>query len=390
VQELFFLLLPVAAFYGWYMGVRSVYQKKKKKENKLNRDYLKGLNLLFSDQPDKAVDHFIALLDVDSETIETHLALGNLFRQRGEVDRAIRIHQNLIARPSLTREQRDLALLQLGNDFYQSGLLDRCEEIFTQLKDSPEYKEVALEHLLKIYQQMQDWDEALLIAKQLNKIFTTKDRTITLAYLYCCVADELIRPEDQKKKIKLYNKAITTSRYCISARIALSAHYEDQGDIEQALEVLAKIPEIDVDFTEIILEKLHYLSNEINDEEGLIKYLYRIVSMGGGASAVILLSKLIYKHRGQEQALHFMLQELEKNPTMKGFSKLMTYYLKQATSESEIKSLSFLQSLVENQIKLRAHYSCHKCGYSTARLHWLCPSCKTWGRIKPIRGLDGE
>jgi len=125
VQEIFFLLLPIAAFYGWYMGVRSVHQNNQKKENKLSRDYVKGLNFLLSEQPDKAVDHFIALLEVDDETIDTHLALGNLFRQRGEVERAIRIHQNLIARPSLTREQRDLALLQLGNDFYQSGLFDR-------------------------------------------------------------------------------------------------------------------------------------------------------------------------------------------------------------------------------------------------------------------------
>ena len=106
MQEVFFLLLPVAAFYGWYMGVRSVHQKNQKKGNKLSRDYVKGLNFLLGEQPDKAVDHFIALLEVDSETIETHLALGNLFRQRGEVERAIRIHQNLIARPSLTREQR--------------------------------------------------------------------------------------------------------------------------------------------------------------------------------------------------------------------------------------------------------------------------------------------
>ena len=390
MQEIFFLLLPIAAFYGWYMGVRSVYQKKKKKENKVNRDYLKGLNLLFSDQPDKAVDHFIALLEVDNDTIETHLALGNLFRQRGEVDRAIRIHQNLIARTNLTREQRDLALLQLAYDFYQSGLLDRSEEIFTQLKESPEYKETALENLLKIYQQMQEWDNALLVAKLLNKIEKTKDRITTLAYLYTCVADALTQPEDDKKKIKLYNKAISISPQCIRARIALSAYYEAQDDIEQALELLARVPELDIDFTEMVLNKLRELSAKINDEEGLIKYLYRIVSLGGGASAVIMLSKLIEENRSIEQAQSFMQQELTKNPTMKGFSKLMTYYLKQASSEQEAKSLSFLRGLVENQIALRSHYRCHKCGYSTGRLHWLCPSCKTWGRIKPIRGLDGE
>ena len=117
MQEIFFLLLPIAAFYGWYMGVRSVHQKTQKKGNQLSRDYVKGLNFLLNEQPDKAVDHFIALLDVDDETIETHLALGNLFRQNGEVERAIRIHQNLIARPSLTLEQRDLACSNLVKIF---------------------------------------------------------------------------------------------------------------------------------------------------------------------------------------------------------------------------------------------------------------------------------
>lgn len=206
MQEIFFLLLPVAAFYGWYMGVRSVHQKKQKKGNKLSRDYVQGLNFLLSDQPDKAVDHFIALLEVDSETIETHLALGNLFRQRGEVDRAIRIHQNLIARPSLTREQRDLALLQLGNDFYQSGLFDRSEEIFLQLKESPEYQEVALEKLLNIYQQLKEWQEAISVTERLNKLVSGKNNNRTLSYLYCSLADELTELSDIKKKIKAYIK----------------------------------------------------------------------------------------------------------------------------------------------------------------------------------------
>ncbi|WP_413701340.1 hypothetical protein ACLKMH_06605 [Psychromonas sp. KJ10-10] len=116
------------------------------------------------------------MLDVDSETIETHLALGNLFRQRGEVERSIRIHQNLIARPSLTREQRDLALLQLGRDFYQAGLFDRCEEIFLQLKQSPEYKQVALENLLNIYQQLKDWKEAVAITEAYNRLGKVKPK----------------------------------------------------------------------------------------------------------------------------------------------------------------------------------------------------------------------
>jgi len=387
VQEIFFLLLPVAAFYGWYMGVRSVHQKTQKKENKLSRDYVKGLNFLLSDQPDKAVDHFIALLEVDNETIETHLALGNLFRQRGEVERSIRIHQNLIARPSLTREQRDLALLQLGRDFYQAGLFDRSEEIFVQLKQSPEYKQVALENLLSIYQQLKDWKEAVIVTETLNKLSKGKAKRRTLAYLYCSLASE---SDDEKQQVKLYKKALVIFPACVKASMALCDFYQRNDRPEKALQILQTIPEVDIDFSEIILEKLLLLHQQLGSEEELIIYLYRIISLGAGASSVILLSKLIAEFRSVEKAQSFMLQELRRNPTMKGFNQLMSYHLTLSESESEVESLSFLQKLVAEQIKLRPHYRCQKCGYSSNNLFWLCPSCKNWGRIKPIRGLDGE
>lgn len=387
MQEIFFLLLPVAAFYGWYMGVRSVHQKKQKKDNKLSSDYVKGLNFLLSDQPDKAVDHFIALLEVDSETIETHLALGNLFRQRGEVERSIRIHQNLIARPSLTREQRDLALLQLGKDFYQAGLFDRSEEIFIQLKQSPEYMQVALENLLSIYQQLKDWKEAVNVTETLHKISKGKTKRRTLAYLYCSLA---LESDDEKLQVKLYKKALLIFPACIKASLALCDFYQRYNHPEKALQILQTIPEVDIDFSEIILDKLLLLHQQLGTEEELIIYLYRIISLGAGASSVILLSKLIAQLRSVEKAQSFMLQELRRNPTMKGFNQLMSYHLTLSKSENEVESLSFLQKLVVEQIKLRPHYRCQKCGYSGNKLFWLCPSCKNWGRIKPIRGLDGE
>ena len=369
------------------MGVRSVHQKTQKKENKLSRDYVKGLNFLLSDQPDKAVDHFIALLDVDSETIETHLALGNLFRQRGEVERSIRIHQNLIARPSLTREQRDLALLQLGKDFYQAGLFDRCEEIFVQLKQSPEYKQVALENLLNIYQQLKDWKEAVTVTEALNRLGKGKVKRRTLSYLYCSLASD---EKEEKQQVKLYKKALTVFPACIKASLSLSDYYQRSNQTGKALQVLEAIPDADIDFSEVILDRLLMLHQQLGSEEELINYLYRIVSLGAGASSVILLSKLIAQFRSIEKAQVFMLQELRRNPTMKGFNQLMTYHLTLSEAENEAESLSFLQKLVAEQIKLRPQYRCQKCGYSSSKLFWLCPSCKSWGRIKPIRGLDGE
>ncbi|MDN2662876.1 lipopolysaccharide assembly protein LapB [Psychromonas sp. 14N.309.X.WAT.B.A12] len=390
MQEIFFLLLPVAAFYGWYMGVRSVYQKKQKKGNQLSREYVQGLNFLLNEQPDKAVDHFIALLDVDDETIETHLALGNLFRQNGEVDRAIRIHQNLIARPSLTLEQRDLAMLQLGKDFYQSGLFDRSEETFIQLKESPEYRQVALENLLLIYQQLKDWQEAINCTEQMDKIGKAQAKPRTLSYLYCSLADQMKKPEQQKQAVKLYQKALVTFPKCIRACLAMADYYEQNQQLDKALQILEQVPELDIDFTEVILEKLHTLHKQANTEQELMLYLKRIIQLGAGASAVILLAKLIAEFQSIEKAQTFMLQELRRNPTMKGFNHLMTYHLSLAQSDNEKESLLFLHKLVSEQITFRPQYRCQKCGYSTKKLFWQCPSCKSWGRIKPIRGLDGE
>ena len=158
--ELLFLLLPIAAGYGWYMGRRSVRQDTQQQSNQFSRQYVAGLNYLLSDESDKAVDLFIQLLEVDSETIETHLSLGNLFRQRGEVDRAIKIHQNLVAR-ELTREQRQLALQELARDFLAAGLLDRAEALWKELCEDSDFEETALAQLLIIHQQLRDWDKAI-------------------------------------------------------------------------------------------------------------------------------------------------------------------------------------------------------------------------------------
>ena len=372
------------------MGVRSVYQNKQKSKNKLNRDYLTGLNFLFSAQPDKAVDYFIALLEVDDDTIETHFALGSLFRQRGEVDRAIRIHQNLIARPTLTREQRDLALLQLGKDFYQSGLFDRSEDVFLELKKSPEYNIVALENLLKIYQQLQDWENAVLIAEGLYKKTGGKTQTQTLAYLYSRLADQLKLPEQMPQKLKLYQKSLNISSSCIKTQIALSKHYESLGNDKQALKILEKIPDIDIEFTALVLDDLLKLHKKLNSEQIFVSYLSRIVCAGAGASAVVMLSHLIAKYRSAEKAKIFMLEELDKNPTLRGFRQLITYQIKTTIDSGEVQSLSLLKNLISKQIKLRPRYCCKKCGNTSNSFHWLCRACKNWGRIKPIRGIDGE
>lgn len=160
--ELLFLLLPVAAAYGWYMGRRSAQQTKQDEANRLSRLRC-GVNFLLSNQQDKAVDLFLDMLKEDTGTVEAHLTLGNLFRSRGEVDRAIRIHQTLMESASLTYEQRLLAVQQLGRDYITAGLYDRAEDMFSQLIDETDFRIGALQQLLQIYQATSEWQKPLIL-----------------------------------------------------------------------------------------------------------------------------------------------------------------------------------------------------------------------------------
>ncbi|MGC3836012.1 lipopolysaccharide assembly protein LapB [Moritella viscosa] len=359
--ELLFLLLPVAAAYGWYMGRRNGRYLQQDKQHTMSREYVTGLNFLLSDQPDKAVDLFIDLLDVDSETIDTHLALGNLFRQRGEVQRAIKIHQNLIARPSLTHEQRNLALLQLARDYLAAGLVDRAEELFLKLIDEHDHRQTALSQLIIIYEQTKEWEQAIAIGIKLKK-----------------------------KRLASLKKALQHDKQCVRASIMLADFYIEQNDYKKAIVWLEHVMTQDIDFVTEILQKLKDCYTEINNEDGFIHFLNDAQNNKAGISVAIALADFTVSSVGLEPAEKLILNQIVRTPTMKGFYHLMQYQ-EQAAEEGKAKeSLAMLRSLVGEQLKLKPIYRCSKCGFSTKRIYWHCPSCKRWGSVKPIRGLDGE
>src|SRR6187455_821489 len=164
-----FLLLPVAAASGWLAGRLGGERKGGARVSRLSNTYFRGLNYLLNEQQDKAIEVFLKLAEINRDTVETHLALGNLFRRRGEVDRAIRVHQHLIARPNLSQEEKTVALLELGEDYMRAGLLDRAETLFTDLVAMDAQVPSALRHLIGIYQHEKDWGKAIDHARRLEK-----------------------------------------------------------------------------------------------------------------------------------------------------------------------------------------------------------------------------
>ncbi|MBY7944062.1 lipopolysaccharide assembly protein LapB [Vibrio fluvialis] len=387
--EILFLLLPIAAAYGWYMGNRSAQQDKQKHSHQISRQYVTGLNLLLSDQSDKAVDHFIELLQVDNETIDTHLALGNLFRSRGEVDRAIRIHQNLISRSGLTIDQKNLALQQLAKDYMVSGFLDRAERIFEQLVDEPEHRESALQQLTAIYQQTREWHKAIDSAQALVKMGRKRVKT-SIAHFWCELAMQEKADGHDSKAIQLFKKALQEDPKCVRASISLGKLYLENEDYRKTIQYMEMVLEQDIDFIGEVLPTLAECYHHLGQEQELVQFLRQCISNKAGVSAELMLAQMVAQHDGVASAQELLTRQLVKNPTMKGFYRLIDYHIAEAEEGRAKESLSTLQKLVGEQMKVKPHYRCRRCGFSTHSLYWHCPSCKGWGSIKPIRGLDGE
>ncbi len=386
---LLFLLLPVAAAYGWYMGQRSVRQNQQQQSHHVSKQYVEGLNLLLSNQSDKAVDLFVELLQVDSDTIDTHLALGNLFRQRGEVDRAIRIHQNLIARDGIDVDQKNLALQQLAKDYLAAGLFDRAEALLLELQDEPDYRQSALKQLLSIYQQTREWPQAISVAKKIdpNKL---SDVHRQIAHFYCEQAQELETGGKLAKSQGLLKKALAADKNCVRASLHLAQLQFASGDYKAALKMLNRIPEQDVDFVSDALSLYRSCCERLNKPEYFQQFLEYCLSIKSSASVIIALSVIYREVHGAEHAQDLLVDELRRNPTMKGFHHLMGLHLEVAEDGQAKQSLQVLRGLVTQQLKIKPHYQCRRCGFSSHSIYWHCPSCKSWGTVKPIVGLDGE
>ncbi|MFJ5427773.1 lipopolysaccharide assembly protein LapB [Pectobacterium actinidiae] len=387
--ELLFLLLPVAAAYGWYMGRRSAQQDKEQESNRLSREYVTGVNFLLSNQQDKAVELFLDMLKDDSNTFEAHLTLGNLFRSRGEVDRAIRIHQALTESASLTFEQRLLAVQQLGRDYMAAGLYDRAEESFNQLVDEEDFRRSALQQLLQIHQATSDWQTAIDVAEKLVKMGKDSLR-VDIAHFYCELALLAMGSDDLDKALTFLKKGAVADRQCARASIMMGRIYMAQQDYSRAVEALRQVLDQDKELVSETLPMLQECYQHLDKPLDWANFLKRCVEENTGATAELMLADILEREEGAEVAQAYINRQLQRHPTMRVFHRLMDFHLHEAEDGRTKENLQGLRDMVGEQIRTKPRYSCRKCGFTSQSLYWQCPSCRTWASVKPIRGLDGQ
>ncbi len=386
--ELLWLLLPVAAASGWFAAQRNVRFKPTSSNFNLSSDYFKGLNYLLNEQPDKAIDVFVKLIDVDSDTVETHLALGALFRRRGEVDRAIRIHQNLIARTTLSAQQRALAAVELAQDYQRSGLLDRAEILFIELTRSSDHQVYAYRQLLDIYQQEHEWEKAIETAKALNKV-SGENVNPLIAHYYCEIAETARHQSLRDTALKAIKNALAVDSHSVRASLLEGKLALDACDKQAAIRAFQRIEQQDATYLSEVIAPLKQCYQDIGQESEFKKFLHYILECYGGITPMLVLANMLQNETNGQQAADFIVKQLHKRPSVRGLDHLLDLALSRSANIT-YEHLLLLKDMTNQLLKNKPIYKCNHCGFMGKTLHWQCPSCKQWNTIKPIQGIEGE
>lgn len=326
-------MLPVAAASGWWAALYSQKRRKVDSRARLNSAYVQGLNHLLNEEPDKATEVLVRIVEVDPDTIELHLVLGSLFRRRGEVDRAIRVHENIVARSNLSEALRTQATLELGRDFLKAGLLDRAEQLFQNLLQRGEYAKDVCLHLIDLYQQEKEWGKALDIAGRLVHLDSVSWQS-RIAHYHCELAETAIQQQDLERALQRLESAIQVDAACARASLLKGKVYQQQQDYRSALEAYKQVEEQEPGL--------------LNEVIGLIEHCYE--KLGAVEQGREFVNGLMARHSGLA-LVHDQTPELQ------------------------------LQQLTAGQ----ARYRCDRCGFSSKKLFWQCPGCQQWSSVKPIQ-----
>jgi lipopolysaccharide biosynthesis regulator YciM len=375
------LAIPVFFGLGW-IAARVDIKHLVSESRSLPKGYFKGLNFLLNEQPDKAIDAFIEIMKLDPETVELHFALGNLFRRRGEIERAIRVHQNLLARPDLPQEYQVHSQYELGQDYLKAGLLDRAEETFNSLVDT-QYGAQARRALLEIYQREKEWTRAIEAAKALQESGAGA-RQKEIAQFYCELAqDELVHTHPDAA-LALLEKALVTDRSNVRAAMLIGDAYLAKGDIEAALLAWRKVEQQSVPHVALVAQRLMDGYRAVGRAQEGLNLLKNYLAQAPSIDLLEVVFKAVIELDGVDAASHIVSDELRRTPTLLGLDKFLEVRLMYAPPEVR-PELSLVKNLVHGYTQKLARYQCSHCGFKARQYYWQCPGCSRWESYPPRR-----
>lgn len=382
------LLLTAAVAAGWFIGryfrsdqraVRGISDESSVRDR---------LQFLFTNYSDQAVENFVQSLAVNKDTVGLHLSIGAHFRNKGESDRAILIHQNLLARPELPAHFEPQVTFELARDYLAAGLLDRAEALLHQLMDDRGYGERAAAHLIELYQQEREWGKAAQVARTLMKGALNPQLARQLAYITCELADQSLQKDDRWGAQKLAREALAIDPDCVRASFILSNLQARQGNYRESASICLKVFDQNPEFGPEAIDRFMKLERAHGDVGRNVKKLRKLYGQHHGTSLLLALAEAVEQSSGRQAAIDLLRQELEARPSVRGLLRLVElsgYESGLATGEGRL--VSRIGKLI---LTNRPVYRCVNCGFSGQQLHWLCPSCKEWETVRPIQGVEAE
>ncbi|MEO8538009.1 MAG: lipopolysaccharide assembly protein LapB [Betaproteobacteria bacterium] len=377
-------LLPIPALFfamGW-IAARIDIKHLLHESRALPLSYFRGLNFLLNEQPDKAIESFIEVVKVDPQTIDLHFALGSLFRRQGETERAIRMHQNLLDRPTLPADKRTMATYELAQDFHRAGLLDRAEALFRKLDDSP-FEHSALSHLISIYETEKDWPKAIA-ATQRMEVLAKQPYYREIAQYHCELAQAALLRSDSQAAAGELERAIAAHRGCARATLIEGDLAVQNGDWRKAVSAWQRIESQNPAFLALAAERFADAFRRLGELPAGIRHLRNYQSQYPSLDLLNALFTLVLEHDGPAGAATLIKEELARNPTLIGLDRLLEAQL--LTSPPERRhDLELVKGLVSQHIKRLGLYKCDNCGFRARQYYWRCPGCQKWETYSPKR-----
>jgi len=353
---------------------------------KLNADYIKGLNFLLNEKPDQALEVFMRMVEVDDETLETHFALGSLFRRRGEVDRAIRVHQNIIARPNLSEMHKEQALVSLAEDYLSAGLFDRAEDLFGQLKDSEEHGVYARRKLVRIYEVTQEWDNAVQGFKELEAIDPRAADESRVAHYYCELAQQAHAKDDASRAHKLLDLADKTANPSLRSKLLRADVWRSSGQHKKAIKLYGEIMDTAPRLIGDVVPKLAESCRATGEQGHLSRSLTKLLASDPAAGKAIGLATVYDPRIVNTTALKCLKDFVLADPVLSNLVDLST--LANSSGPDGEKALERIREGLGRVISQGHRHRCRECGYISSELLWQCPSCRNWECVSPSVELN--
>jgi lipopolysaccharide biosynthesis regulator YciM len=383
------LLLPVMFGIGWLASrwdLRLENRMDDLERIRQQRSTFKGLSLLLNEQPDQAIETLVKIAQLDPETIELHFSLGNLFRRRGETERAIKVHQHLANRDDLKPRDRDRAAYELGRDFLRAGLLDRAEASLNRVGEG-KFAVPAKESLLEMYQVERDWKKAIIAAHELSTL-QGKSHQTEIAQFHCELGQEALRRKDLQEAEQSIQRALQAAPNHSRALILQGDYLMAMERPAQAIDAWSLVATSHPAYMHLLADRWMIAYSAINQVDAGLDRLCELLKTQASGELLDIVHKQLMTIRGPQAANIMLADVMQHSPSLGALSKLAETRLaleEGSANPERVLELQSILNLLRQRTTSLARYTCGNCGFRARRFYWQCPGCNHWEAYSPRR-----